>query len=256
MPGQIRVFVINLDRSPDRLRAIRENADAHGIELTRIPAVDGGKLPPDRPLPVDRKTFERIHGKRILPGEIGCYLSHLDVLETIAAGDDPHAVIVEDDVRFDAGFLPFLDKLRRLEGWDAVKLVNHRTRGFVAHAAVDETVSIGRCAHGPCGSSAAYVVTKAGAARLLEALSPMRLPYDVALERGWSGKGYSLFTTDRPQVALGSAEASTIAAASGVYQKVTFPPYKRIGTLIFRAGDYLRRIIYTFQKKDMSRRTP
>lgn len=253
MPSSIPVFVINLDRSPDRLRTIRENADAFGIELTRIPAVDGARLPPDQPLPVDSKGFERIHGKRILPGEIGCYLSHLNVLETIAAGDDPYAVIVEDDIRFDAGFLPFLDKLRRLEGWDAVKLVNHRTRGFVAHARIDESVRIGRCAHGPCGSSAAYVVTKAGAARLLEALSPMRLPYDVALERGWAGKGYSLYSTDKAMVALGPVEASTIAGTSSVYKKVTFPPYKRIRTLVFRFGDYLRRIAYAFRWKDLNR---
>ena len=255
MPAPMRVFVINLDRSPERLRSVRESAEAFGIELTRVPAVDGGKLPPGRPLPVDTRTFERIHGKRILPGEIGCYLSHLDTLEAIAAGDDLHAVIVEDDVRFTAGFLPFLDKLRRLEGWDAVKLVNHRTRGFVTHAAVGDAIRIGRCAHGPCGSSAAYVVTKAGAARLLQALTPMRLPYDVALERGWSGRGYSIFTTDKALVTLGSVEDSTIAAASSVYQKATFPPYKRIGTLIFRVGDYLRRTIYAFQGKDMSRRT-
>ncbi|QDB99989.1 glycosyltransferase family 25 protein [Mesorhizobium sp. 8] len=253
MVNPMPVFVINLDRSPDRLRAIRENAGSYGIELTRIPAVDGAKLPPDQPLPVDRKTFERIHGKRILPAEIGCYLSHLNALETIAKGDASHAVIVEDDVGFNAGFVPFLERLRTFEGWDAVKLVNHRTHGFVAHARIDDSVRIGRCAHGPCGSSAAYVVTKAGAARLLDTLSPMRLPYDVALERGWSGNGYAIFSTDRPLVALGPVEASTIAATSGVYKKATFPPHRRIGTLIFRISDYLRRIVFALQRKDLHR---
>lgn len=251
MVNPIPVFVINLDRSPDRLRAIRENAETYGIELTRIPAVDGAKLPPDQPLPVDRKTFERIHGKRILPAEIGCYLSHLNALEMIAKGDASHAVVVEDDVGFNAGFVPFLDRLCTFEGWDAVKLVNHRTRGFVAHARIDDSVRIGRCAHGPCGSSAAYVVTKAGAARLLEALSPMCLPYDVALERGWASKGYAIFSTDKAQVALGPVEASTIAATSGVYKKAAFPAYKRIRTLLFRIGDYYRRIIYAIRREEL-----
>ena len=40
-----------------------------------------------------------------------------------------------------------------------------------------------------------------------------------------------------------------VAAASSVYQKATFPPYKRIGTLIFRSSDYLRRIIYALPRE-------
>ncbi len=84
----------------------------------------------------------------------------------------------------------------------------------------------------------------------------MCLPYDVALERGWSGKGYSVFSTDKPLVGLGPIEASTIAAASSVYKKVTLPTHKRIGTLIFRTGDYLRRVIYAFERKVLTRRIP
>lgn len=255
MNSSVPVFVINLDRSTDRLKAIVESAGEFGIAIERIPAIDGSQLNPDRPGPVDRKTFERIHGKRMLPGEIGCYLSHLSALETIAGRDEPYAVIVEDDVRFTAGFGRFIEDLRRLEGWDAVKLVNHRTQGFVGHARVNEAFRIGRCAHGPCGSAAAYVVTKAGAARLRDELRPMILPYDVALERGWAGKGYAIFSTDKALVALARIDASTIATTSTDYKKVTFPPYKRIGTLAFRACDYLRRLAYAFQRKTLTRRT-
>lgn len=252
MNSSVPVFVINLDRSPDRLRAVRESAAPLGIDLIRIPAVDGARLPPDQPLPVDRKTFERIHGKRILPGEIGCYLSHLKALETIARGDEPYAAIVEDDIRFNDDFSRDLQDLGRLAGWDAVKLVNHRTRGFVPHARLNDTTRIGRCMHGPCGSAAAYAVTKTGAARLLDELGLMILPYDVALERGWDGKGYAVFSTDKALVALARADESTIATTSA-YKKVTFPVHKRIKTLLFRTSDYLRRIVYALWRKDLRR---
>lgn len=256
MPAPMPVFVINLDRSPDRWRAIAGNAAGLGIELTRIPAIDGARLDMNQPLPVEPETFARIHGKRVLPGEIGCYLSHLKALETIANGTEPHAVIVEDDIRFDAGFLPFLDRLRRLEGWDAVKLVNHRTRGFVAHARVDDSVRIGRCMHGPCGSAAAYVVSRSGAARLRDELTPMRLPYDIALERGWSGRGYALFSTDVPVVTLPEGDGTTTIALRVAYKSATFPPYKRIGTVIFRASDYVRRMVYALKRGSLHRRAP
>ena len=38
----IPVFVINLDRSADRLEAVRESGRAFGIELHRLPAVEHG----------------------------------------------------------------------------------------------------------------------------------------------------------------------------------------------------------------------
>lgn len=253
MNRSVPVFVINLDRSADRLKAIVDSAGEFGIAVERIPAVDGSRLDPDQPVPVDHKTFERIHGKRILPGEIGCYLSHLKALETIAGRDEPYAVIIEDDVRFTEDFGRFIHDLGRWEGWDAVKLVNHRTQGFVGHARVNEAFRIGRCVHGPCGSAAAYVVTKAGAARLRDELNPMILPYDVALERGWAGKGYAVFSTDRALVKLARIDESTIATTSSDYKKVTFPPYKRLGTLAFRAYDYLNRLTYAFQRKTLTR---
>jgi glycosyl transferase family 25 len=253
MSLKIPVFVINLDRSADRLLHVRESAEKLGVELTRVRAVDGAQLTPAQSSKVDRAFFERNHGKQVLPAEIGCYLSHLDALEAIAHSAETHAVIIEDDVRFQPDFLVFLRDLIALDGWDAVKLVNHRTRAFVAHAKVNDSYRIGRCAHGPCGSSAAYVVTRQGARRLLAALSPMRLPYDVALERGWQG-GYAVFSTDRPVVALSSEMESTIFVGESPYRKARFPAYKRINTLLFRSRDYLRRVWYALASTRLERR--
>lgn len=242
---QVPVYAINLERSRDRWEALRESAARFGIELRRVEAVDGRMLGEADLAGLDEPGFRRIHGKRVLPAEIGCYFSHLRALETIAAAPEPYAVLVEDDVAFTPDFLPFLAGLTRLRGWDAVKLVNHRTPLIRHIHRVNSTHGIGRCLHGPLGSSAAYMVTREGAARLLAALRPMRLPYDVALERGWAG-GYEIFTADKAVVGLSGALISTIGG-SAAYARTRLPPWKRLGTLRFRAGDYVRRIGYALR---------
>lgn len=240
----IPVYVINLDRSRERLKAVKGSAKRFGIALRRVAAVDGRALPPSALGDLDEASFRRLHGKTVMPAEIGCYFSHLKVLDEIAGGNEPCAVIVEDDIEFTADFLPFNEALAHIAGWDVVKLVNHRTSLFRRFREVIPGYSIGRCGHGPLGSSAAYAVTRKGAEKLLEALKPMRLPYDVALERGWSGN-YAIFTADRPLVTF-SREAQSTIAGRAAYARTKLPAWKRIGTLIFRTSDYLRRLAFAW----------
>lgn len=236
----IPVYVINLDRSHERLRAVKNSAARFGITLRRVPAVDGRALPKSFSGDVDEAAFRRLHGKIVMPAEIGCYFSHLKALEEIARGDAPHAAIVEDDIEFTADFSPFLDALVQLSGWDVVKLIHNRAALFRRFRRVDARYSIGRCGHGPLGNAGAYVVTREGANKLLAALRPMRLPYDVAMERGWSGS-YAVFTIDRRLVGASQDAPSTIAGRAA-YARAKLPHWKRIGTFIFRTSEYLRRL--------------
>ena len=250
MDHSVPVYVINLARSRDRWDRLKSNADALSIELRRVEAVEGKLLSQEELGDFDNASFRRWHGKVALPAEIGCYFSHIRVLEMIAVAPEPFAVIVEDDVIFTPAFQPFLKRLTKWTGWDAVKLVNHRTAAFRSLQRVDDRFSIGRCLHGPLGSSAAYVVTREGASKMLKALRPMRLPYDVALERGWAG-AYQIFTADKPVVEFSDIAISTIAQGRSAYAKKRLPAYKRISTLLFRATDYVRRIAYAFDRKSL-----
>ncbi len=98
---RIDFFVINLDRSPERLADIRADMAAAGIDVIRIPGVDGKAIPEAErsllgyaPLPA---TTRQAAGA----GEYGCYLSHLRAIEAIAAGPAEAGVVFEDDVRPD-----------------------------------------------------------------------------------------------------------------------------------------------------------
>lgn len=248
--NSVPVYVINLARSRDRWERLQKSADAFSLDLRRVEAVEGKLLQPDELGNFDDAGFRRYHGKIALPAEIGCYFSHIRGLEMIAAAPEPFAVLVEDDVVFMPAFQPFVEKATKISGWDVIKLVNHRTAAFRSFRQVDDAFAIGRCLHGPLGSAAAYLVTREGAAKLLATIRLMQLPFDVALERGWSGN-YEIFTTDKPVVNLAPGMVSTIAQGRSAYAKKRLPPYKRLTTLFFRTADYIRRIVYALAKRNL-----
>ncbi|MEF2554607.1 glycosyltransferase family 25 protein, partial [Aurantimonas sp. A2-1-M11] len=186
--------MINLDRSTERWQDIEVSAADAGVEVTRVPGVDGAAVPVNDWLDVDHRRFARSHGRTILPGEYGCYRSHLAALQAVIASGEPVAVICEDDITVKpeapAAVTAVLGHRPDLH---VLKLANHRIRGFVSHGG-DGLASYGRCIHGPQGSAACYAVTREGATLLLSALQTMWLPWDIALERGWD-TGARIYTT-------------------------------------------------------------
>ncbi len=238
----IPVYIINLDRSKERFKSVSQSAEKVGLNYYRVSAVDGSKIDIFHQPEINVKRFRRRHGKNILPGEAGCYMSHLRALSAVANGNNFYAVIAEDDVGFDQDFVEIITKLTHIDGWDMIKFANHRHRIFHKYMDVTDNVSIGRFLHGPLGSSAAYIVTKEGAKKLVAKLTPMCLPYDVALERGWSG--YNAFSTNKNIVKFCGGNGSTIVKGRKTYQNMRLPKWKRIGTLFFRITDYICRVIY------------
>lgn len=245
--GAIPVFVINLDRSPDRYARVAESAAQHGIKIERVAGVDGAALDLASLSGVDPRIFSRVNGRPMLPGEAGCYLSHMKAIQAFLDSGSDLALICEDDVDFTADTMPFMRDLSTFEGWDVVKLFSFRVHGFRDHKRTPHGFAIGRCVAGPVGSSAAYAVSREGAARLLASLNPMIVPYDVALERGWRGK-VRFFMTQRSAIALQPEQPSTIATIgySGKY-----PFYRRAGTLVFRASEYVRRMRFAWRATDL-----
>lgn len=247
----IPLYVVNLDRSADRLAAISESAAEWGLTITRVPAVDGRSLSADQSRILDHRKFGAFNGKAVLPGEIGCYLSHLKALTLIANGSHAFGVILEDDVRFTERFSPALEALGRVEGWDVVKLINHRTKGFVKHFDLGPDLSLGRCMHGPMGGTAAYAVTRMAAKKLLLSLRPMVVPVDIELERAW-GHDISLYTLNRPTVDF-APNQSTLLGPLGSYKMTKLPAYRRGRTLVYRATSYVQRVIYALTPSFLSR---
>jgi len=102
----MKFYLINLDRSPDRLSWIQRQTTQLGIEVTRISAIDGSKLAEDVVLQWTRAVHP-LFG--IGPNEIACFLSHREAWKRIATGSDPWGFVAEDDIHISSSLPEFLE---------------------------------------------------------------------------------------------------------------------------------------------------
>lgn len=239
-------YVINLDRSPDRLTAIEADAARSGLALIRVPAVDGKAVPAAERRELDEAGFRRSHGKIPMDGEYGCYSSHLQAYEAFLASDADFALILEDDVALSAEVAPVLAEIAAVDDWDVVKLMHHRMPAFRRTRALSGQRALGTAPFGPTGSSAAYLVNRAGAEALRDALVPMRLPFDIALERGWAARIRVRHL--RPDlVRVNPATAKSLIGRTKAYRSAQLPAWRRLPTLAFRTRDAGRRLLYALR---------
>ncbi|WP_188052211.1 glycosyltransferase family 25 protein [Aureimonas fodinaquatilis] len=239
----INHYIINLDRSPDRLAAIVADCAAAGIEPIRVPAVDGKAVPVAERTLLDEKGFLRDHGKRPQPGEFGCYASHLRVFEAFLASDADYAVVLEDDAAPPVDLKEIEQSLLEKDDWDLVKLVNYRMPKLLVDRKLHGNIALGRAVFGPTGGSAAYMLNRKAAAKLLQTLVPMTLPYDVALERGWAHK-IRVRHVAPDAIALNELTNNGLTMEGQSYSAYRLKPWQRLPTLRFRAVDFARRMIF------------
>ena len=178
----MKVYVINLDRSADRLAHMREVLGRVGIAFERIPAADGAALGADL---VDEFRRNRVAAKPDgwLTGEVGCFLSHFDAWQKIAARDDTWAAVFEDDIRVSSDLRPLLES----PDWipsdaDIVRLEGNRSMRLTGARAIRSTPGrkVYRALSGTSGS-AGYIVSKRTAAWLCDTPPALHAAVDVFL---------------------------------------------------------------------------
>ncbi len=99
----MKTFLVNLDRSADRLAEADAELARAGVAYARARAVDGAALTAEeRAANVSRFHMYRCLGRRLRPAEIGCALSHLNVHRQALDENLPFWAVLEDDVVIDA----------------------------------------------------------------------------------------------------------------------------------------------------------
>src|SRR5262245_32219023 len=123
--SDVASYLINLDRSPDRLRSAATQLDRTGLRWQRIRAVDGQELGDAIASCCDAQAFARNVGRSVSASEIALCLSHIKAMQTFLEGPAGFALIFEDDLEIDdiATFKSVVDALtNRFDLWDLVKL--------------------------------------------------------------------------------------------------------------------------------------
>lgn len=162
----MKIYLINLDRCADRLEHMRAQLD--GVAFDRISAVDGSNDPPT--------------AKGLTRFELACLESHKIAWRKFLSGQENHACFLEDDLHIRPGFAALAGE----EAWiptdaHSVKLDTYlqkvelgERRAAVGGREVARLYSRHQ-------SSAAYILSRAGAARYLDLTADASSPADYAL---------------------------------------------------------------------------
>jgi glycosyl transferase, family 25 len=209
------IFVINLKASPDRRTACADQLGRLGLTPTFVDAVDGRTMS-DAEIAalVDEAGRLKRAPKPLSKAEVGCYLSHMAVLEKILAEDLPQALVMEDDLLAGDELPAVLVAIasKELPPYEMIKLgiSEPQTKAFTPIAPLTGTAALVRH-HNVVNSNLAYVMTRAGAERFLRYGRPIRYPVDVAMNRSWR-HGLDILAVRPWPVLPNPAFAATIGA--------------------------------------------
>ena len=244
--NDLQTFVINLDRSADRLARVGSALDSLGLPWTRVPAVDGAAMPEEeRTAYLDEPAFQRQHGMPSVPGELGCYLSHVRAMQRFLEGTAQMALILEDDVRLLPSLPQVLQALQACAAhWDMVKVSGvHSGTPVRVRRLTDEhwlAVMLTRCT-----GASATLINRHAARRYVDQLLPMSLPYDHAYDKGWRFGLKVRMVTPWPAI-HDNKVPTTIAQVQLPAGRTTrkFHWTRRLPAYMTRARNEIRRIFY------------
>lgn len=239
--NRLQTWVINLDRAPDRLQRISQQLLALQLPFTRLAAVDARALSPEQLAALDTPAYCRQHGKSPLLGELGCYLSHVNVMRLVLASDAEFALVLEDDVLLDSSLLSVLLGLMNAPArWDMVKLsaVHSGTPMPVLEVAPGHQLAV---MLSRCTGSSAYLINRQAAQTYAAGLLPMSLPYDHVFDQGWRFKLKVRLVTPTP-CGHDAQIASSISLPAGASRK--FRWWQRGHAHVYRLGNEWQRLVY------------
>lgn len=113
-----QIYLINLDRCPEKLHKVQRSLRKLGIEHMRISAVDGKTM-------VSQYEQLRNGGSKINScGALGCLMSHVKVVEDAKKNGYDKICILEDDVMFHKDFTErFSNEISKIpDDWEMIHL--------------------------------------------------------------------------------------------------------------------------------------
>jgi glycosyl transferase family 25 len=181
-------FVINMERDQNRREAMRARLDAINLPFEFFSAVDGRTLSINDCAHYDGAKRRRFFGRDMTPGEVGCLLSHRGIYERMIRDNLKHALILEDDVMFEADFPDVLRALLKSPiKWNMIrflgceKIYNLGQRKIVP---LTENYWLARIP-GTHGGAHAYLLTLDTARILMAHSARSWLPIDTLHGRCW-----------------------------------------------------------------------
>lgn len=221
-------YLINLDSSVDRLAEAKSQLENANISFVRIPAVDGRGVDPNTHAAYNEKLAISYMGRKINGGELGCYLSHLNVAKAFLSTDKQYALVLEDDISIDSDLGEIVNQLIQWleENYPQWDLINMGDRRIKLHSPLYEfnTGNSGHTltrAHYFPMTTHGILWSRIGAQRFIERAEPIYMPVDNYM-REWLTKSNTGLAVWPPLVKTSGADSvidnQTVAKRTTTYR--------------------------------------
>lgn len=175
----MKVFLVNLDRRPDRLDQFTKQAEKIGLEFERHAAVDGQS---DSLKSRAEGKHSQITGFPLDYYACACFESHRKIWENLVKTTSDGVVVLEDDIVLMPDFAEVISGKLIPEDAHIIRLETKLTR---AHVGKVPAIEIGtRCIrklHSRIAGTGAYLITRKGAEYLLAQTEEFSDPIDEFL---------------------------------------------------------------------------
>ena len=206
------IVFINLDRDAERRTRLLAELQQIDMPSERFPAVWWADVPPEQASRWYSDALNaRQYYKPLRNGEKGCYASHIGAWQQLLASDSPALVVLEDDVRLTPQFAEVVNAIAALqEPWDMVKLLGRDREKVRSERPLVPGTALVDYARVP-SMTAGYVVSRAGATKLLAHRQPFGRPIDVDLRFWWECDQLRILGVSPSAIALDdTSEVSSI----------------------------------------------
>ena len=194
------IWVINLDKSKDRLQHIKNEFNKYNMSFKRFSAIYGKDLDKDTLInetTLTCRTFLCSYGM------IGCALSHKTLWKQLLSDETTnYYLICEDDVVLTDKFLKFIIDFDKLKDDIDFDMINFSCRNIGCGIIKDEIpindIKIGKCLTPLTTTS--YLISKKGANKLLKILSKVNYHIDIEIAYTNYFNDFNYYATSEPLV--------------------------------------------------------
>lgn len=204
------IWYINLERDTERRTRMDAELIRAGVYGERFDAVCWNQLDPaaqDQLYSADLNTKQ--YYQALVNGEKGCYASHITAWQKLLESDAPGLVVLEDDIALEPSFQATVQAIAELPlGWDMIKLIGRpdleKVRSRQPLITGHDLIEYSRTP----SFTAAYVISRAGAKKMLQTRVPFGRPIDIDL-RFWWENNMHIAGIHPPVVTLAEISQST-----------------------------------------------
>ena len=210
----MKIVVINLEKSTDRLDAITHNLNSLNLPFERFNAIYGKDLTEKE---IEASTSSACNGFLCNYGMIGCAMSHIAIWKSFAESSDNLICIAEDDAVFTGDFLHFvanIDKVYSRLKFDILSLFGETgiISSFSDEIKIDNYIF---CKPIFPLSTTCYILSKKGVKKLLSEFEKIQYNIDfmIAFKNLFSNT-FEYYCLKSPQIISHNFDDSTINTTS------------------------------------------